>query len=57
MPGVYVCVRLSNPLEQGLQTVVGCRVGAGIGTQVLEQQPLPLTTKPSYLMLFTSINP
>ena len=32
---VYVCLRMSDPLGQELQTVVSCRVGAGNWTQVL----------------------
>jgi hypothetical protein len=45
---MYVYVRVSDPLELELHTVVNCRVGAGnwVNPGSLEEQPVLLTTEP-----------
>ena len=44
---MYICMKVSNPLGQELQTGVSCHVGAGKWTwHSLEEQPVSLTTEP-----------
>jgi hypothetical protein len=47
MYGMYVCVRVLEPVQVELEIVVSCHVGSG----PLEEQSVPLTTEPS-LQLF-----
>lgn len=58
---IYVCVRVPDSLERKLQTVVICRMGAGIQTRVLEldplaEQPVLLSTEPPPQPLCSDLN-
>ena len=44
---VYVCTRVSGPLELELQTVVSCHVGTWNWTWILKEKPVLLTAEPS----------
>ena len=54
---MYVCVRVSDPLELELQTVLSCHVGTEHGpTGSLEEQLVLLTALSCELVLATCIS-